>query len=81
MPQKEKPKQPTKKYFTVKTETLTPCLITYRVYAESEEDAIALTKRAIPISVRPNISLKRVLKATVYDAGTSIVKLVKSFAR
>jgi hypothetical protein len=77
----EKIKQPVKKYFTVKIETLTPCTITYRIYAENEEDAITMTKRATPTSVRPNISLKRLLKATVYDAGTSVVKLVKSFAR
>jgi hypothetical protein len=77
----EKIKQPEKKYFTVKMETLVPCVITYRIYAKTEEDAIAMTKKATPTSVRPNISLKRVLKATVYDAGSSIVKLVKSFSR
>lgn len=77
----EKIKQPVKKYFTVKVETLTPCLLTYRVYAKDEEEAVALIKKSSPINVRPNVSMKRLIKATVYDAGTSVVKLVKSFAR
>ena len=60
-------------------ETLCPCLITYRVYAEDEHDAIIQIKGKQPTNVRPNVALKRDIKATVYDAGSSFIRLVKSF--
>jgi hypothetical protein len=68
-----------KKYFDVRLECTVPCLITYRIYADDEDDALAQINKKPPTSVKPNINLKRAVKATVYDAGSSIIRLVKAF--
>ncbi len=71
------PKQ--KKYFDVRIEALVPCQITYRVYAFDEDEALRETKKRPPTKVQPNINQKRDLKATIYDAGSLIIKKVFRF--
>lgn len=71
------PKQ--KKYYTVNVECITPCIITYRIYAEDENDAINQVNKAHPINIKPNINLKKLIKATVYDSGSSLIRLIKNF--
>jgi hypothetical protein len=73
----EQPKQ--KQYYTIKVEATAPILLEYRVFAEDEEEAIELMKKASPTSARPRLELKRLVKATVYSAGTSIIKMTKHF--
>jgi hypothetical protein len=71
------PKQ--KKYYDIRLDALVPCTITYRVYADDEHDALNELKKKAPSSVKPNISQKRDIKAMIYDAGSSILRLTKTF--
>lgn len=77
MNKKDTPKQ--KQYFEIKLEALVPTILIYRIYADDEQDAIAQMNKKSPMSVRPNIIQKRDIKATVYDAGSSMIKFIKSF--
>ena len=70
---------PQKKYYDVKLEALVPCTITYRVYADDEHDALTQIGKKAPTNVKPNVNLKRDIKATVYDAGSSIIRFAKTF--
>jgi hypothetical protein len=67
------------KYYDIKLECMVPCLVSYRVLAEDENDAIAQIEKRAPTGIKPNISKKRNIKATVYDAGSSIIRFAKSF--
>lgn len=73
------PKQ--KNYFDIKVEALCPCIITYRIYADDENDALNQIDKKAPISIKPNISQKRNIKATVYNSGSSLIKLIKNYIR
>lgn len=68
-----------KKYYDIRLEALVPCTITYRILADDEHDALAQMNKRPPTGVRPNIPQKRDIKATVYDAGSSIIRFAKSF--
>ena len=72
-------KQAEKKYFNVKLEAKVPCIVTYRVYASSPEEAIEEMKRASPEHIKHLLHLKRDEKATVYEAGSSIIQLIKKW--
>jgi hypothetical protein len=76
---KEQPKQ--KKYYDVKVEALTTTHITYRVLAYDEQDALEQIKKKAPTSVRPVVSLKNIIKASVYESGSSILRLIKRYGR
>jgi hypothetical protein len=76
---KEQPKQ--KKYYDVKVEALTTTHITYRVLADDENDALEQIKKKAPTSVRPIISLRNIIKASVYESGSSIIRLIKNYRR
>jgi hypothetical protein len=77
---REEFKPPQKEYFTVKVETLVPTTVTYRVYAESPDVAIDMVKRgSVQFSQPPQFmwgQMKR-LKATVYNAGTVLIRLAR----
>ena len=68
-----------KKYYDVKVEAMLPATITYRVFAEDEQEAILLIKKANPQSVKYRLNGKKELKLAVYDAGTTLVRLAKNF--
>jgi len=74
---------PVKRYYTVKVETLTPVIFSYRILAESPEEAIKISadtwKQPSQVSPPQILSgkMKR-LKATVYEYGTNLIKLVKA---
>lgn len=68
-----------KKYYDIKLEATVPCLITYRILADDEQDALNQMKTKAPDSVRPNVSKKKDIKATVHDAGSSILRFTKTF--
>ncbi len=71
-----------KSYFTVKMETISPVILTYRIYAESPEEAvqIALKQSGQQMISPPQIIWGRLkhIKATVYASGSSLVKYVKN---
>lgn len=67
-----------KKLFDIKIECLLPSTVVYRILAEDAEQALQLSKTAAPTSIRPRLAGRRNLKATVLDAGTSIIRLVKN---
>lgn len=73
------PKQ--KKYYDIKLECTMPVLLTYRVLADDEHDALIQMKRQAPSDLRPNISQKRDIKATIRESGSSIIKHIKNFYR
>jgi hypothetical protein len=75
----DKTKAPEKKFFDVKLDALVPCTITYRVFAENENDALLNIDKQTPRNVKPDIRRKRNIKATVYDSGTNNVKITKAF--
>lgn len=81
----EKPApKPIKEYFNVRLETMAPVTLNYRVYAETPEQALDMATKLAgqQQASAPVISFARLrnLKATVYTAGTSLIRLAKSFA-
>jgi hypothetical protein len=80
----EKPIQPpAKQYYTIKMEVTAPVTLTYRILAENAEQALELVMKSpmtVPMVAPPKPVLNRMkkLKASVYLAGTSLVKLVKN---
>ena len=76
-------KKKEKQYYSVKVETITPVTFTYKVFAESPEEAIKIASDAwkqAEQSSPPQIVIAKMkrLKATVYDYGSSLVRLVKN---
>lgn len=71
-----------KQFYTVKMEVSAPVLLTYRVYAESPEQAIELVQKqpfqSLSEAPKPFLSRMRKLKATVYAAGNSLIQLTKN---
>jgi hypothetical protein len=80
--EKKLPKVPVKSYFTVKMEVMSPVVLTYRIYAESPEEAVTLAVKQSgqQMTSPPQIIWGRLkhLKATVYASGSSLVKYVKN---
>jgi hypothetical protein len=73
-PQKEK------RYFDIKLECTAPVTISYRILAETPEEALSLIDRHSPISIKPpQLHQKRKLKATIYEAGSLMIKLIRNF--
>ena len=68
-----------KSYYDVKVECLVPTMLTYRVLADDEQEALELIGKKPPTQMKPNLLLKKIIKATVYIAGSSMVKLVKNY--
>lgn len=76
-------KKKVKEYFTVKIETLAPITLTYRILAETPEEAaeIAAKRQGQQQSAPPIILFAKLgkLQAKVYKAGTTLLQLVKKF--
>lgn len=83
MNESKKKQKPEKEYFTVKLETLVPVTFTYRVFAETPEQALEMITRPgqHPESAPPRILFHaaRKVKAKVYNLGTVMMRLVKNF--
>lgn len=71
----------TLKYYDVKLEATVPAVLTYRILADSPEQALELSERASPVGTKYTLARKRKIKATVYDAGTLMMRVVKNFIR
>lgn len=69
-----------KQYYDVKVETWLPATVVYRVLAEDEEEAVKLIKNSSPINVKYKLIGKKDIKLTVYQAGTTLIKLVKQLS-
>lgn len=70
-----------KKTYDIKVELLVPTTITYRVVAEDEQEALKEIDKysARKISTQHNFNRKIKLKATVYNYGTTMIKLSKTY--
>lgn len=70
-----------RKNFDVKVELLIPTTITYRVLALDEQDALKEIDKgsARRMSTHQNLNRKIKLKATVYGANTTMIKLSKTY--
>jgi hypothetical protein len=77
MTKDNKPKE--KKYFEVRVTALLPATLTYRILAESAEQAAEMVKRVSPNSVKHSLIGKKDLKLMVYDAGSVILRFLKNF--
>lgn len=67
-------------YFDVTVEAQVPATIIYRVLAEDAEKALdQINNTTSPSSIKYHITKKKNFKATVYDAGCSIIKFIKNF--
>jgi len=68
------------KYYTIKLEAFVPTEIEYRVLASNPEEALELIAKKAPNN-RPKQRLSRMkkIKAQVYLAGTTIIKLSRKF--
>jgi hypothetical protein len=78
MKQPEKIKK--KQLFTIKLEAMAPIELTYKVWAETPEQAVDLLKTAtLTARPKPIIARKRNIKATVYRYGTMVIEFVKNF--
>ncbi len=69
--------QPVKKYYDVKVECMLPGVVTYRVLAESPEQAIELRKSYSPVSVTHKLAGRKELLAKVYDASTVMLRFTR----
>jgi hypothetical protein len=67
-----------KYYYDVKVECMLPATLTYKVLAESPEQAATLVKNLSPNSVKHKLAGRKELKLMVYDAGSTFMKLMRN---
>lgn len=67
-----------KKYFDVKVSCMLPATLTYRVLAETPEQAAELIKHMSPNSVQHKLIGRKELKLTVYDAGSTLIRFIRN---
>lgn len=72
-------KKAEKRFYDVKVSALVPCELVYRIFAESPELALDQIDKQTPKNMKPNIRGKKNIKATVYEAGSSLLKHTKAF--
>jgi len=65
-------------YYDIKIETMLPAMITYRILAEDERQAIELIKNQSPVSIRHRLLGRKDLKIMVYLAGSNMLKFIKN---
>jgi len=65
-----------KYYFDVKIECMLPATLTYRVLAEDPQQASTMLKNLAPIGVKYRLPGRKEIKMMIYDAGSSIIKLI-----
>lgn len=70
-----------KKYYDVKVECMLPATLTFRILAESPEEASIMIKNAHPIGVKHKLHGRKDLKLMVYDAGSNLLKFIKNMVR
>ncbi len=70
-------KIPEKRYYQVTVETMLPATLTYRVLAETPEQAAILIKNQSPIGVKHKLIGKKDIILKVYESGSVIIKFMK----
>jgi hypothetical protein len=73
---KEAKKTPALHYYDVKIECMLPATLTYRVLAEDAVQAAEMIKGKSPNSVAHKLIGRKELVLKVYDAGSSMIRLV-----
>ena len=66
-----------KQYYDVKVETMLPATITFRILAESPEQAADLIKGRSPIEVKHRLFGRKDLSLKVFKAGTNWLEWAK----
>ena len=66
------------RYFDIKIETTLPATLSYHLLAISPEEALEKARKSTPQNIKHRLSGKKDIKGTVYDAGSSLIKLVQS---
>jgi hypothetical protein len=67
-----------KYYYDVKVECMLPATLTYRVYAETPQQAADMIKGISPTMVKHRLIGRKEIKLMVYDAGSSFMKFMKN---
>lgn len=67
-----------KLYYDVKVECMIPATLTYRVLAETPEQAAEMIKGMSPIGVKHRLVGKKDIKLSVYDAGSTMLRWMKN---
>ena len=76
----QKPIIPQKKPYTIKLEVQAPVELTYRVWAETPEQAVDMLQYGQLVAPpKPILSRRRNIKATVYRYGTVMIEFVKKY--
>lgn len=81
MIKKESAKVVEKKYFNVVVECMLPATVTYRVLAETPEQAAELYRNISPISVKHKLAGKKDNKLKVYLSGSLMILFIKNLLR
>lgn len=69
-----------KRPYTVKLEVQAPVELTYRVWAETPEQAVEMLRYGQLVNApKPILSKRRNIKATVYKYGTVMIEFVKKY--
>jgi hypothetical protein len=76
--QKATPKIAVKQYYDVRIEAMCPTTITFRVLAETAEQAAELTRGQTPTSIKPRLVGRQDRKISVYKAGTNMLDWFKN---
>jgi hypothetical protein len=66
------------RYFDIKIETNLLATLSYRVLAQNPEEALDKARHSAPQSVKHRLQGKRDIKGTVYEMGSSMIKLVQN---
>lgn len=69
------PKQ--KFYYDVKVDITMPATLTYKVFAESPEQAAEMISHMQPNQVQHKLHQKKNLKITVYELGSCMIKFIR----
>jgi hypothetical protein len=69
---------PPKFYYDVKVECMLPAALTYRVYAETPQQAAEMIRGLTPTTVKHRLIGRKEIKLIVYDAGCTMMKFVKN---
>lgn len=75
---KEADKKPVLRYYDVKVECMIPATLTYRVLAEDPYKAAEAIKGKTPNGVQHKIIGRKEKVLKVYDAGSSIMRLMRN---
>ena len=65
-------------YYDVKVESMIPATLTFRVLAETPEEAAGLIRGMNPTSVKHRLLGRKDLKLSVYDAGSTMMRWMKN---